>query len=162
MLTLVTLFLPIVAAFAPTDASPRARQLCSRILHMQPAANPAWACQFADTLDREARKHAQDPYLSLAIAMQESSLKPLAVGPTGDRGIFQIHPGTAKRLGIDLHRLDGSSYSIRQHLRILRLKRQLPGCQGKRWWSCYHSTTPHLRAKYERAVLRWLPAGAHP
>jgi hypothetical protein len=148
------LFLPIVLAFSDPDSSPRARDLCQKVMDLQPAADPRWACAFADRLDRYATRHDMDPYLSLAIAMQESSLQPDAIGPTGDLGVFQFHPATMRSHGIERAKLDrGGSYSVEQHLLLLKSKMAM--CRDRMGWSCYHSVTPSLRRTYEARVLRY-------
>lgn len=153
MVAFTSIALPFVLAFSTPSVSERAKKLCARVLELQPAADPRWACSFAETLDVAAARHGMDPWISIAIAMQESSLRPGVVGPTGDMGVFQFHPATAKRVGINLKKLDAGAYSVEQHLLLLKSKLRM--CPGKRGWSCYHSVTPHLRAKYEQSVLRY-------
>lgn len=59
-----------------------------------------------DLIRQEATKAGIPPELALAVAEQESSFNPTAIGPqldTGESavGTFQLLPSTAKRLGID-------------------------------------------------------------
>lgn len=150
---MLDLFIPAILETMMSEQ--RVYKLAAQVERLQPAADRQWALEFATYLDRAARVYQMDPFVSLAIAMQESSLNPEAVGPTGDSGIFQVHPGTARRYKIDMERLKHDlPYAVDQHFRILRDK--LQACPGKRGWSCYHSKTPHLRKKYEASVLRYL------
>lgn len=59
-----------------------------------------------DLIRQEASKAGVPPELALAVAEQESSFNPTAIGPqldTGESavGTFQLLPSTAKRLGVD-------------------------------------------------------------
>lgn len=143
------------------------------IHRLQPRAHPLYSLTLARALYRHSqaqspglKKNTQamtlstDQRLALAIAMQESSLMPGAIGPTGDLGLFQVHPGTARDYGMDLQRLRWDvDYQVEQFYSLMADKRQMPGCRDRRGWSCWHSVTPELRAKYERAVLRFVPKG---
>jgi soluble lytic murein transglycosylase-like protein len=53
-----------------------------------------------DALTEAAVRHQLDPDLLLAVAESESGLRPDAVSPRGARGLMQIMPGTAGRLGL--------------------------------------------------------------
>ena len=78
-----------------------------------PRVPQASACSFAEVLSsvgappaiREALtgaalRHQLDPDLLLAVAETESGLRPDAVSPRGARGLMQLMPGTAGRLGL--------------------------------------------------------------
>jgi soluble lytic murein transglycosylase-like protein len=47
-----------------------------------------------------AQRHGVDPELLCAVAWVESRLKPYAVSPMGARGLMQLMPETARRLGV--------------------------------------------------------------
>jgi soluble lytic murein transglycosylase-like protein len=152
---MLDLFIPMILTCAASGASAEDRQLCERVMTLQPRVDVRWALFFSQTLNSLAKRYQMDPNLSLAIAMQESSLDPNAVSSTGDSGIFQVYPSTAKAYGIDLKRLKHDiPYSIEQHLRILKDKVSM--CPGKRAWSCYHSKTERHRRKYEPLVMRYM------
>ena len=53
-----------------------------------------------DALTGAALRHQLDPDLLLAVAETESGLRPDAVSPRGARGLMQLMPGTAGRLGL--------------------------------------------------------------
>ncbi len=54
-----------------------------------------------DLITAAAGRYSVPPSLALAVATRESGLNQSAVGTSGERGVFQIMPGTAKDLGID-------------------------------------------------------------
>lgn len=154
-----TLFLPIFLAFADPTATARELTLTATVLELQPHADPRFATTLARALDRWADTYGVDPFLSLALAMQESSLNPDAVSATNDIGLFQLSPGTAHAYKIDRTRFKKDiDYQVRQHFRILRDKMQM--CPGKNGWSCYHSVTAKHRRDYEQHVKRYLKKAA--
>jgi hypothetical protein len=125
-------------------------------LQLQPALSPEVARHLAIELATQAEE-GEDPRLSLAIAMQESSL--LGRQTEEDRGLFQIHVGTARAFGIDLEKLDGLRNlrkQVKAHLLVLRTKRAECARLGEESWTCYHSRTPHFRLAYRHATCRWL------
>lgn len=50
--------------------------------------------------DAAARRHGLDPALVLAVVQVESGFRPDAVSPKGARGLMQLMPATAERLGV--------------------------------------------------------------
>ena len=58
--------------------------------------------QYKRAIREAAKQYGIDPNLALAIAQQESGFNPKAVNAaSGATGLFQLMPGTAKRLGVD-------------------------------------------------------------
>ncbi len=54
-----------------------------------------------DLITAAANKYAVPPSLALAVATRESGLNQSAVGTSGELGVFQLMPGTARDLGVD-------------------------------------------------------------
>ena len=61
-------------ANAPT-VNCKTHPLYCRIIQLNPQANKPWAMKLSNKLAKYSKQHKQDPYRSLAIAMQESALK---------------------------------------------------------------------------------------
>jgi hypothetical protein len=142
--------------------------------------NPKLSHEFAMTLSNLIYKGAKgagtDPMVSVAIAMQESSLmnrhrRSRVVSPSGtvydgftDIGVFQIHVDTAIEMSLDIPKLiNDIEYQVESHFKIL--KRKVKVCTKKREklkvlygleWSCYHSYTESTREKYIKLVGRYL------
>ncbi len=165
MLTLLLLTSGLLGSVAPGRAGepdlPACRvpsladQLLARAHELQPAATDTLLRELAVSLAAEAQDALFDPWVGLAIAMQESSLRASAVGPTGDRSLYQFHPYTIRTMGLDAARLETDvAYAVSAFAKLLREKRTM--CTGKRAWSCYHSTTPARRRQYEHDVGRYL------
>ncbi len=54
-----------------------------------------------DLISAAAAKYGVPPSLALAVATRESGLNQSAVGTSGEKGVFQLMPGTAAQLGVD-------------------------------------------------------------
>jgi soluble lytic murein transglycosylase-like protein len=72
------------------------------------AAPPAAAPRVTDLLALSAERHRLSPRLVEAVAWRESRLNPAAVSPKGARGVMQLMPATAARLGVDAGDLAGN------------------------------------------------------
>jgi soluble lytic murein transglycosylase-like protein len=59
-----------------------------------------------DLISAAAAKYGVPLSLALAVAQRESGLNQAAVGTSGERGVFQLMPGTAAQLGVDPTNLD--------------------------------------------------------
>lgn len=55
----------------------------------------------SDLISAAAAKYNVPPFLALAVAQRESGLNQGAVGASGELGVFQLMPGTARQLGVD-------------------------------------------------------------
>jgi len=55
----------------------------------------------SDLISAAAFRYGVPPSLALAVAQRESGLNQSAVGTSGERGVFQLMPGTAAELGVD-------------------------------------------------------------
>ena len=58
--------------------------------------------KYASLFAQEARKHGLDPYLLVALVRQESGFDPQAVSAAEARGLMQLIPETARRVGRQL------------------------------------------------------------
>lgn len=147
-----------------------------RIVRLQPSTNRSFAMELSNSLYRWSKFYALDPRISIAIAMQESSLRNIdryttvltkegkTVRGVSDVGVFQIHIATAKEFGIEVLRLRSDlDYQVRQHMKVLR--RKISTCSQHRVrlkvakgdeWTCYHSYTYHYRMRYKKMVGRYL------
>jgi len=56
---------------------------------------------FAQLVAEAAKKHRLDPALVAAVIRAESNFSPRAVSPKGARGLMQLMPATARRLGVE-------------------------------------------------------------
>ncbi len=120
-----------------------------------------------------------DPWRSLAIAMQESSLKPgpyktpimvftdkchegvckkqfdIIEGYT-DLGIFQFHINSVMYYNLDPVRImSDMDYAIDSHFKILKNKMKVCSRLGPESWTCYHSKTRSRRKLYKNLVNRY-------
>ncbi len=59
------------------------------------------AASTTDLISAAAGKYGVPPSLALAVATRESGLNQSAIGTSGERGVFQLMPGTANDLGVD-------------------------------------------------------------
>lgn len=80
---------------------------------------------------------------------------------TADLGAFQVNSRTALAYGCDVtallaHAPDATVWCARQVLRDKVRVCLALGVPAADAWSCYHSTTPAVRARYLDAVRRWL------
>lgn len=152
--------------------------LYCHILKLQPKLEKKWAMRFSNLLVKYAKKSKLDPWRSLAIAMQESSLKFIkrrhtviipntqcqrnqcpaykTVKAISDVGLFQLHAATVDQYQLNPSRLlNDLEYMVSTHFMVLLDK--IKQCQhlGNEAWSCYHSRTEVLRKRYIRKVNRF-------
>lgn len=152
---------------------------------LQPSVDKKWAFKFSNLLYKHAKKYGMDPYRSLAIAMQESSLRPInrtttmvvmlkqrvcynvgacvdidgwqyITGAT-DVGVFQFSARTLRDYGINVARMQNDlEYVVEEHFKFL--KQKIRTCVKKKIspaWACYHSKTPKRHAEYKELVNRF-------
>ncbi len=75
-------------------------QLAQTFSDMLSSVGPGAPYAIREALTEAALRHQLDPNLLLAVAETESGLRPDAVSPRGARGLMQLMPGTAGRLGL--------------------------------------------------------------
>lgn len=99
--------------------------------------------------------HGLEPKLLLAIAKQESSLRPHVVSSTGDVGLMQISPRTARAFGCDIKRLKEPRVNIDCAAKYLaHLKEKYSAKEPHTWATRYHSRNDVLRFRYKLALSR--------
>jgi soluble lytic murein transglycosylase-like protein len=127
------------------------------------AAAPA---EVAQAIQDSAQRHAVSAPLAQAVAWQESRFHQDAVSPKGARGVMQLMPETARRLGVDaadLHgNIDGGVAYLSQML--ARFEGDLPRAlaaynAGPEAVQRYGGVPPYAETKaYVRAILDRLSA----
>lgn len=142
-----------------------------RIVNLKPTIDKEFAMTLSNLIHKYSNKYGTDPLITVAIAMQESSLRNVnrygTVYKSGkyikgitDVGIYQFHVNTIRNEGLNADKLaEDLDYATEQHVKLLKKKMKL--C---RWldipleesWSCYHSATEKHRLKYVNLVKRYL------
>jgi len=151
-----------------------------KIVELRPNIDKKWAMKFSNIIYVKAKAYKMDPLRSVAIAMQESSLRQInrkqavlvpnevcddmgecetsyaIVSGYSDISIWMFHVRTLKSFSIDPSLAQSSlEYATEKHFEIL--KHKIKACKrlGKEAWSCYHSATPRHRKKYLQLVNRF-------
>ena len=152
--------------------------LYCQILAYQPKMNKQKAMRLSNYLAYYGKQFELDPWLSLAIAMQESSLiktkrKQTSLIPTRscknercyithvpgktltDVGFFQLHATTVKEYKFDADRLlFDIRYMVVTHYKVLAKKMHQCRHLGDLSWSCYHSRDEILGKRYASRVTK--------
>ena len=179
------LFLTFYFYIVSAEPKPKQRLICQthpmycKILEMQPKANKQWAMRFANALIRYGKDYQMDPWLSLAIAMQESSLREIHRKHTTivfkdqckkgkchktyqiihgytDLSIFQFHIATVQAFNFDPIKLSNNlDYAVKSHYKLMQRKLKKCSYLGNEAWSCYHSRTKKYRKRYTKLVKRY-------
>ena len=167
------------SAFAGSVDCSRHKVYCA-IKKLRPSAKHAWVMKLSNAIYKEAKKVGIDPKLSVAIAMQETSLRQInrkqkiivekevcdindqpcykvheVISGYSDMGLYQFHVNTILHYKIDINRLDDIEYAVQMHFKILRDKLKMCKKHGDQAWTCYHSKTERLRNRYYNDVIRY-------
>ena len=170
-----------LAQARPVDCSKH--KIYCAISDLQPKVDKTFAMELSNLIYREAKKAKIDPMISVAIAMQETSLKhrlnrkqrvivekivvncdssekcvpvkkyEIVSGYT-DMGLFQFHVDTITAYKLDLNKLENLEYVVKSHFKILKDKIKQCKRFGKQAWTCYHSSTPKYRNRYYNDVMK--------
>lgn len=179
------LFFILCFFFVIIEAQTNSPQECSdptlycRILKLKPNIDHQWAKHFAILLAKYGKEYHMDPWRSLAIAMQETSLRDIHrkhtiiifyeqcqgkkciahyryVDGYSDLTVFQFHTRTIVGYQLDPVKLSNNlDYAVQEHFLLLREKMKQCEDLGAEAWTCYHSKTPIFREQYEKLVDRY-------
>jgi len=164
---------------ALTTMNCKKNPLFCQICQFNPTIDKKWAMKLSNLLHKYGKAYDIDPWRSLAIAMQESSLKEQSrrrkvlvyydvckknhckkkykyVEGVSDIGLFQFHVNTIIYNKINPLRLASDlDYTVQQHFLLLSKKQQQCDHLGKESWACYHSKNKKYRDKYVKLVNRY-------
>lgn len=169
---ILVLLVPSLALPKELPPAKKPNPIFNKILKLRPTINKGFAMELSGYIAKYSKQFKTDPMLSVAIAMQESSLEnknregavmtedgTIVRGIT-DVGVFQIHIATIANEGIDADRLKTDvDYQTYWHTKILAEK--IKTCTAQRTklqvkagneWSCYHSFTYSKRSVYVQDV----------
>lgn len=182
--TWIALLLAAKAPAAPAQVDCVRNPIYCAITKLRPDIDRDLAMELSNHISKYSKAYGTDPLRTVAIAMQESTLKNIhrkqAVvtvteecsetppshqscveyskvtwGYT-DIGIYQFHAATIQAYGMDALRLrDDLAYATEQHCFLLAVKMRECAGLGQESWSCYHSATESYRTKYVRMVNRY-------
>ncbi len=152
-------------------------KLYCAIIKLRPDMRKDWAMELSNAVYANSKKYGLDPYRSLAIGMQESSLKRInrkqemvvlkencdenevceasyeIVEGYTDISLWQFHVKTIKAHNMDLVRLATDiNYSTELHFRLLKQKIKDCAYLSDEAWTCYHSATEKHRKLYKSLV----------
>lgn len=156
----------------------RHRVYCA-IVELQPQAEP-YAMELSNLIYKYSKKYNTDPFITVAIGMQESGLRMIHRTAKGiyvgqkclsdecetvtlekevytDIGIFQFHYGSLSNYDIDFTKvyLHDMPYTVEKHVQILKDKMNMCSSVEDTGWACYHSATPKHKKNYEKLVMRY-------
>ena len=153
------------------------------IVKLQPAAAP-YAMELSNYIYKYSKQYGTDPYISIAIAMQESGIRNIhrsAEGVTAtsvcsnedesdcemqttktrvytDFGMFQFHYSAMSDYDLDFGKVyeHDMEYIVKKHVKILKNKIDMCAIYEDEAWTCYHSATEKHRLKYKSMVTKYL------
>jgi soluble lytic murein transglycosylase-like protein len=128
-------------------------------------ATPPDRSGIVQQIRQEAQRRGVDPDLAVAVATQESSLTPNAVGDNGNSlGVFQLQRAAALDAGIDPDRRGEVAANIRGGVGYLKLQLDREGGNVARALSRYNRGTPTYLGRgdprYVENVLQYYRPGA--
>ena len=152
-----------------------------KVLELRPDIDKKWAMKFSDIIYKKAKEYNLDPMISIAIVMQESSIRKInrkekvliqketcddlgecsmtykVVTGYSDLSIWQFHIDTLLNFKIDPIRVQTDlEYATDFHFKLLKHKIKKCSKHKDLAWSCYHSATERHRLKYVEDVSRYL------
>ncbi len=152
-----------------------------KVVELRPNIDKSWAMKFSNIVYKKAKKYELDPMISIAIAMQESSLRQInrrqsvlvpkeacdefgecvvefeKIVGYSDLSIWQFHVETLEAYNIDPVEVHTNlEYATDFHFKLLKKKIKMCKHLGDEAWTCYHSATERFRKKYKDDVGRYL------
>lgn len=180
-LEILVVSLAIYTAEAKGATECQANPIYCKILKLNPKLEKKFAMELSDKISAKAKAAKVNPLLSLAILMQESTLRHVntfktskveeeyckdgscfkivkEINEVNDMGIAQINIGTAKMYNFDIERLykGDLDYTLDCHYALLKEKMRICASLGEESFSCYHSINEPYRSIYVDMVKRWL------
>jgi hypothetical protein len=143
-----------------------------RILELKPHINKKYAMKLSNIIYKY--KGNNNPNLSLAIAMQETTMREtmrsgkvivfddndgyqIVEGFT-DICMYQFHVDTIINYNLDPVLLKNDlDYCVQSHFKILNSKKRLCRYLNDEAWTCYHSANEPYRSRYKKAVEKFMP-----
>ncbi len=153
----------VIILYTGVTSKPANASVLSYMTALRPDLNHT---ETARLIVKYAEKYRLDPYVIIAISMQESSLDPnnhrRRKGFITDYGLLQINKGMLKPLHLNPARLLlDPDYYMDCAIAFLAEKIQM-GRGDKYPWSLWHDSRPIYRKPYESHVIRYLRlANAH-
>lgn len=178
MLTIFFVYFVSFSSFASEDVCKTHKLYCA-IIELQPKSAP-YAMELSNHIYKYSKIYGTDPYISIAIAMQESGLRNIHRSERGvdiewscfescswskverkvytDFGMFQFHYSALQDYKIDFTRVfdHDLEYIVETHVRILKDKIKMCNSHGDTAWACYHSASDKYRKKYIKMVSRYI------
>lgn len=153
----------------------RQHRIYCKITKLKPSIDSKLAMELSNLIYKYSKVYKIDPFVTVAIVMQESGFARKDRKTWGlvdingietptivvtDVTLYQFHIKTINHYGLDLNKLRTNlEYATDSHFKILKDKINLckkRGVSSSVAWSCYHSTTDKLRKRYIEDVSRYL------
>jgi len=141
------------------------------IINLRPSINKQLAMKYSNSFHRYSKRYGLDPYLLVAIAMQESGIvlnrirmvkgyvyvdkKYVPMKIETDFCMMQIHYRNVENMGLDLKKLiTDYDYCIGVGAKILAYFRRYENSE-ENWWTRYNTSNSLKRKIYENLVNRY-------
>jgi soluble lytic murein transglycosylase len=127
---------------------------------LPPAYRKRYASKLADTILSESQKHGFDPIFLLAVIKNESSFKPKVRGTSGEIGLMQLMPNTAREVarrekikwrGL-VKTLEDPQTNVRLGAAYLAHLREQMDSHGRLYLSAYNMGARNVRKALDRSI----------
>lgn len=143
------------------------------IIKKKPKMNRKFAMHMSNMIYKYSKMYDQDPVISLAVGMQETSLRQIhrrqniiifdeqdnwkIVKGYTDLCMFQFHVDTIMKHELDPVKLKNDvEYCVKQHFILMKRKREICSHLKEDSWVCYHSVNKVPREYYKMLVKEHL------